>query len=57
VLESFPVFDDLCIILMFMATHIDSEMFSNFGLLLGACSTICASEDPQIACLSSMDPL
>ena len=54
--ESFPVFDDLCIILMFVTTHIDNEMFSDFGLLLKACSKICASEDPPNSCFSSTDP-
>lgn len=47
----------LCIILAFAATHMDSEMLSNFHFLLGVCRTIHASADPPISCSSSMDLL
>ena len=56
-LESFPVFVNLCIILAFVVTPIDDEIFSNCGMPLGACRIILASVDPPISCSSSLDPL
>ena len=52
-----PVFVKLCIIRAFAATHVDNEIFSNFGLLLGRGRIKRASVDPPISCSSSTDPL
>ena len=46
----------LCIIRAFAATHINNEIFSHFGLLLGRRRIILASVDPTISCCSSTDP-
>lgn len=47
---------NLCNIHAFAATHIDNEIFSSFGLLLGARRIMRVSVFPPISCSSSTDP-